>query len=97
MINVSCLVNWSSFRLKSRSFKTVWILISFVADDGEAWTTGGEEVVRWRELCDNGVERFIEWTTGSDDVDEDDDDDVGSWITDLEFNRASSKTCVACC
>ncbi len=88
------MVNWSSFRLKSRSFKIVWILFSFVVDGGNvAWTAGGEDAVRWRELCGKSVEIFVGWATGSDEVDEDEDDDVGSWITDLEFKRASSTAC----
>ncbi len=93
------MVNWSSFRLKSRSFKTVWIFVSFVIAEGNpaARITGGDDAVRWSELCNNGVGRFVGWATGSDEVDDDEDDDVGSWITDLEFKRASSAACVACC
>lgn len=84
--------------MKSRSFKSVCIFDSFVAAGGSAaWTTGGDDAVRWSELWKIAVERFVGWATGSDEVDDDEDDDVGSWITDLEFNRASSTACVACC
>ena len=70
----------------------------WLADGSDAWTTGGDELVRWSELCEEGVERFNGgMATGSDDVDEDDEEDVGRWMTDLEFERLSSTSWAACC
>jgi hypothetical protein len=39
---------------------------------------------------------LVEGAIGSDEVDED-DEDMGRFTTDLEFKRASSTACVACC